>query len=96
MANFEDIWAVWISTYGRDPASYDLPIFHILVSLPDHVKLLPDMSEDHHKVPFYGISVSMLDDICIPILYDLNFVHCSLKASLSVNFERFTFRGAFI
>ena len=35
----------------------------------------------------------MLDDICIPTLYDLSFVHYSLKASLSVNFERFTLEG---
>ena len=35
----------------------------------------------------------MLDNICIPIAYDLNSVHYSLKASLSVNFERFTLEG---
>jgi hypothetical protein len=35
----------------------------------------------------------MLDDICIPILYDLSSVHFPLKASLSVNFERFTLEG---
>ena len=35
----------------------------------------------------------MLDNICIPTLYDLSFVHYSLKASLSVNFEQFTLEG---
>lgn len=35
----------------------------------------------------------MLYDICIPTSYGLDSVRCSLKASLSVNFERFTFEG---
>ena len=78
---------------AHDLTSYALPIFGTLVSAPVRGKLRPGTCEDHHTVPFCGTSVSMLDDICIPTLYDLNFVHCSLKASLSVNFERFTLEG---
>jgi len=50
-------------------------------------QIVTDISE---KLFFYDISESRLNLICIFTSYDLNYIYFSLKASLSVNFERFT------
>jgi len=77
-------------THEHGRSTNDLQESNSRAASPIPVSLLQGVAESDHKAPFDDTSVSRQCDTCSPIPNDIGFGCCSMEASFSENFERFT------